>query len=158
MYIFAYDKVNIIKHLNSTEIDDVKPWLVQCLVENQCNKTLLRLNPNNLQEHDLKPLNIFALVTEAETFIKKVSNKKVYENLNFDSLVRGQKQKEYLLPTEYSPQSESNEFKGSLVMKSTVVSSESKVVRSVVGGNCRIGKKVDILRSVIMEGVEIRDK
>lgn len=145
--------MSIIKHLNSTEIDDVKPWLVQCLVENQCNKTLLKLDQNKQNEHELKPLNVFAMVTEAETFIKKVSNKKVYENLNFDSLVRGQKQKDYLLPTEYSPQSESTEFKGSLVMKSTTISSECKVARSVVGGNCRIGKKVDILRSIIMDGV-----
>lgn len=44
------------------------------------------------------------------------------------------------------------------MVKSTAVSTESKVVRCVVGGNCRIGKKVDILRSIIMDGVEIRDK
>lgn len=43
-------------------------------------------------------------------------------------------------------------------MKSTVVSGESKLVRSVIGGNCRIGKKVEILRSIIMDGVDIRDK
>lgn len=93
------------------------------------------------------------MVTEQDTFIKKVSNKKVYENLNFDSLMRGAKQKDYLLPTEYTPLSESAEFKGSLVMKSTTISSDSKLVRSVIGGNCRIGKKVDILRSIIMDGV-----
>ena len=39
------------------------------------------------------------MVTEQDVFIKKVSNKKVYENLNFDSLMRGAKQKDYLLPT-----------------------------------------------------------
>mgnify|MGYP007085774253 CR=1 FL=1 len=43
-------KVPIINHLNSTEIDDVKPWLVQCLVENQSNKTLLKLSPNHNTE------------------------------------------------------------------------------------------------------------
>jgi hypothetical protein len=31
----------MIKNLNSSEVDDVKPWLVQCLVENQTNRKLL---------------------------------------------------------------------------------------------------------------------
>lgn len=43
-------------------------------------------------------------------------------------------------------------------MRSTSISSDSKLVRSVIGGNCKIGKKVDIMRSIIMDGVEIRDK
>ncbi len=47
------------------------------------------------------------MVNEQDAFIKKVSNKKVYENLNFDSLMRGNKQKDFLLPTEYSPECES---------------------------------------------------
>jgi hypothetical protein len=89
------------------------------LVENQSNKTLLGLN----KVATLKPLNIFALVAEQDVFIKKISNKKVYEGINFDSLIRGAKQKDTLLPNEYSSNSESSEFKGSLVMRSTSIGS-----------------------------------
>lgn len=103
-------------------------------------------------------MNIFALLTEQDTFIKKISNKKVYEGINFDSLIRGAKQKDILLPNEYSFNCDSNENKGSLVMRSTVIGTDSKIVRSVVENNCKIGKKVEILRSVIMADVEIRDK
>ncbi len=87
-------------------------------------------------------MNVFALVVEQDVFIKKISNKKVYEGINFDSLVRGAKQKDLLMPSEYSFTSESSEYKGCLLMKNTTVGADSKIVRSVIENNCKIGKKV----------------
>jgi len=39
---------------------------------------------------------------EQNTYIRKVSSKKIYETLNFDSIIRGPKQKDVLMPTIYS--------------------------------------------------------
>ncbi len=43
-------------------------------------------------------------------------------------------------------------------MKSTTICGETRITRSCVENNCEIGKKVEILRSIIMGNVEIRDK
>lgn len=43
-------------------------------------------------------------------------------------------------------------------MKSSIINNDVKITRSCIENNCKIGKKVEILRSVIMGGVEIRDK
>jgi hypothetical protein len=55
----------------------------------------------------MKPLKIFAFVTDQDTYIKKINSKKVYEVLNYDSLIRGLKQKDVLMPTEYNEPTDS---------------------------------------------------
>lgn len=51
---------------------------------------------------------------EQSTYIRKVSSKKIYEALNFDSIIRGPKQKDVLLPTIYSDKlDEKAAYKGS---------------------------------------------
>jgi len=47
-------------------------------------------------------LKIYASLHQQDTYIKKISSKKVYELLNFDSILRGPKQKDILMPTTYS--------------------------------------------------------
>ena len=47
----------------------------------------------------MKSIKIYAYLKEQETFIRKISTKKIYENINFDSLLRGVKQRDMLLPT-----------------------------------------------------------
>lgn len=102
-------------------------------------------------------MKIFAKFYEQEVYIKRVSNKKIYEQINFDSLIRGIKQKEVLLPTTYS---EKNEFKTGanyLVADNVSIGNGAKIRRSVIGANCRIGKNVELFNSILLEGVEIKD-
>lgn len=74
-------------------------------VQHQTNKKLLTIN-NQLNDNILKPLKIYAHYNEQDAFIKKINSKKIYECLNFDSLIRGAKQKEILLPTSYNDKSD----------------------------------------------------
>lgn len=77
--------------LSTDEIYEIKPQLIPFLVLNQTNKRLLGLaGPEGKQ---LRPLNIFAHFCDQDAFIRKISNKKIYESLNFESLIRGTKQK-----------------------------------------------------------------
>ena len=74
-------------------------------MHNQTNKKLLSIN-NHLKDNDLKPLKIYAQFNQQDAFVKKINSKKIYECLNFDSLIRGAKQKEILLPTTYNDKSD----------------------------------------------------
>lgn len=99
---------------------------------------------------------MFARFCEQDTFIRKISNKKIYEVLNFDSLLRGPKQKDVLLPNAYSDRMEYNKA-GYLVAENAVVGNGAKIRRSVIGPGCRIGKNVELFNSIILENVELKD-
>ena len=68
------------------------------LVKNQTNKTLLNYISNNYN----KPLRIFAYVANQNEYIRQVLNLKSFELLNMDGLIRGQKQKDILIPNKYT--------------------------------------------------------
>lgn len=74
-------------------------------MQHQTNKQLLNINGKE-KEENVERLKIFAYFCEQDTFIRKISNKKIYEALNFDSLIRGPKQKDILLPNSYSDRME----------------------------------------------------
>lgn len=77
-----------------------------------------------------------------------------------DSLIRGPKQKEVLLPTAYSPQPDEKamqDFKGSLIGKGCLIESSNKINRSVIDSGCKIAKNVDISNSIIMSGSVIEE-
>ena len=38
-----------------------------------------------------------------------------------------------------------------------MVGNSSKIRRSVIGANCKVGKNVEIFNSILLEGVEIKD-
>ena len=50
----------------------------------------------------MTPLRIYLHFHTQDTYIRKISSKKVYELLNFDSIIRGPKQKDILMPTAFS--------------------------------------------------------
>lgn len=127
----------------------MKPWLIQLLVQNQTNKKLLQLAQSN---EEMKPLKIFAHFNEQDTYIRKINSKKIYETLNFDSLIRGPKQREVLMPTAYSDKlDERKEYKGALnVAESAIIGSGARLRRSCIGADCKIGNNVEIINSIIL--------
>ena len=147
--------MRIIAALPAAEIYEVKPELIKLIVDNQTNKQLISL----AGEGATTPLRVHAHCSGQDTYIRRINSKKAYESLNFESLIRGAKQKEVLIPTAYSdPVDDRKEFKGSAtVAESASLGAGTKVRRSCVGGGCRIGKNVDLLNCVLLSGVEIRD-
>lgn len=105
----------------------------------------------------MKSIKIYAYLKEQETFIRKISTKKIYENINFDSLLRGVKQRDMLLPTSYSDFFELKNGTNWVVGENTIVGITSKIRRSLIGANCKIGKNVEIFNSILLDGVEIKD-
>jgi NDP-sugar pyrophosphorylase family protein len=107
------------------------------------------------------PLNVFAYISDPDEYIKRISSLKIYENINLDSVIRGNKQKEILLPTKYTlPVDETQNFtkQGSIIGQKAVIGEGTKIRRSIIEEGCKIGKDVDIINSVIMSGVHIKDK
>lgn len=71
-----------------------------------------------ISNEDQKPLKIVAKIAGPNEYIRRISNVKIYEALNLDSLIRGPKQKEVTLPNTYTqPIDEklSAESRGSLI-------------------------------------------
>lgn len=93
-------------------------------------------------------------------YIRRINSVKLYETMCMDSLIRGPKQKEVLLPTAYSPQPDEKamqDFKGSLIGKGCLIESSNKINRSVIDSGCKIAKNVDISNSIIMSGSVIEE-
>lgn len=85
--------------------------------------------------------------------MRKVSSKKIYEGLNFDSLIRGPKQKSILLPTSLSDNFEFKSGSSCLIAEGVSVGSGAVLRRSIVGAGCKIGKNVELFNSILLEGV-----
>jgi hypothetical protein len=89
-------------------------------------------------------LRIFVHFSEQEVYVRKINSKKIYEALNFDSLIRGPKQREVLMPTAYSERlDERKEHRGIVnVAESALVGAGCRLRRSCIGAGCKIGKNV----------------
>jgi len=77
-----------------------------------------------------------------------------------DSLIRGTKQKDILIPNKYTQQIDEqlmSDFKGSLIGKGCEIEAGIRLTRNVVENGCKIGKGVDISNSIIMSGSVIED-
>lgn len=129
----------------------MKPYLVQLLVKHQTNSRLLGL----ANEPSFTPLRVFIHLSEQNTYIRKIASKKIYETMNFDSIIRGAKQKDVLLPTPLSDRlDERKEFKGNAnVVESASIGANQKIRRSCIGAGCKIGKNVEILSSILLDNV-----
>jgi NDP-sugar pyrophosphorylase family protein len=127
------------------------------LVKHQTNTRLLSLGSTG--ESPLSPLRVFIHLSEQNTYIRKISSKKVYEAMNFDSIIRGPKQKEVLLPSAFSDRlDDRKEFKGNAnVVDSATVAPNPRIRRSCIGAGCKIGKNVEIINSILLDGVEVKD-
>lgn len=68
------------------------------LIRNQTNSTLL----NVIGEENLRPLRIIAKITNQNEYIRRITNVKIYESVNLDSLIKGPKQKDVLMPNSYT--------------------------------------------------------
>jgi NDP-sugar pyrophosphorylase family protein len=142
--------------LNHEEIDEIKPYLIQLLVKSQTNTRLLSLAG---EDSRTTPLKIYIHLSEQNTYIRRISSKKIYESMNFDSIIRGPKQKEVLMPSAYSDRlDERKEFKGNAsVIESATVGSNVRIRRSCVSFGCKIGKNVELINSILLDNVEIKD-
>ena len=77
-----------------------------------------------------------------------------------DSLIRGQKQKDILMPNKYTQTLDEklmNTYKGCLIGGNTSIEGGAKMRRSTISNGCTIGKNVEISNSVIMGKVVIED-
>ena len=90
------NSVEIVRNLISEDIYRIKPDFIHCLVRNQTNTTLLR----EVHENYSSPLKICCKVVGPDEYVRRISETKVYKQVNFDSLIRGQKEKPILLPTQ----------------------------------------------------------
>lgn len=104
-------------------------------------------------------MRISAYLTEQDTYIRKINSKKIYELLNFDGLIRGQKQKDILLPTAFNdPLDDRKDLKGvASIAENALIGPSCKIRRACIGSHCKIGKNVEILNSIILDNVEIKD-
>jgi NDP-sugar pyrophosphorylase family protein len=109
------------------------------------------------EEKELQKLNIFAYFCEQDVFIKKISTKKIYESINFDSLIRGPKEKLTLLPNTYSEKMEHKAGHNILISETAVMGPGGKIRRCLIGPGCRIGKNVELFNSILLENVELKD-
>jgi NDP-sugar pyrophosphorylase family protein len=133
---------------------EIKPYLIQLLVKHQTNTRLL-----SLDDQSSGPLRVFVHLSDQNTYIRKIASKKIYETLNFDSIIRGPKQKEVLLPTPYSDRlDERKELRGNAnVAESATIAPNARIRRSCIGAGCKIGKNVEILSSIILDNVELKE-
>ena len=97
-------------------------------------------------------MKIFAHFHSQDTYIRKISSKKVYELLNFDSIIRGPKQKDILIPTAFSEKlDERKEYKNNCnIVENVIIGASAKLRRICVGSGCKIGKNVELLNSIIL--------
>lgn len=124
------------------------------MVKNQTNLRLLSLADSNTT-----PLKIYIHLSDQNTYIRKIASKKIYEAMNFDSIIRGPKQKEVLMPTAFSERlDERQQFKGNAsVVESAVIGASGRLRRTCIGAGCKIGKNVEIINSILLDNVEIKD-
>jgi NDP-sugar pyrophosphorylase family protein len=140
---------------------EIKPYLVQLLVKHQTNSRLLSLEDQGEAKGLLSPspLRVFVHLSEQNTYIRKIASKKIYETINFDSIIRGPKQKDVLLPSAFSDRlDERKELRGNAsVVDSASIGINARIRRSCIGAGCKIGKNVEILSSILLDNVELKD-
>lgn len=128
--------VRIAKKLVTEEITFLKEDFIETLISNQANLNILRLTPEE------KALKITATLYGQEDFIRKISDLKLYCQLNFESIIRGPKERKALLPNKFTSEIDEalmKEHRTALVGADTKIEKGTKIRRSCIGNNCVIG-------------------
>lgn len=111
------------------------------------------------EQKEPRPVRIFAKVANPDEYIRRVTQLKIYEQVNFDSLIRGTKQKDILLPTEYSEPNDQkycSEWKGTIIAQGCSIDSTVRIRRSCVGSGCTIEKGTEIFNTIILPNATIK--
>lgn len=148
--------VSIIRNIVSDELIKIKSDFISCLIKNQTNTTLLsHINPTYNT-----PLKVYAEIIGPDEYIRRVTQLKIYEQLNFDALIKGPKQKEVLQPNQYTQELDEKynaEYKGTLIGNACLIEPSVKIRRSCIENECKIGGGTDILNSIVMANSVIED-
>lgn len=81
--------MEIVKNLKHEDITKIKPDFVNCVVRNQTNTNLLKV----IKENNKTPLKIYTKIAGPDDYIRRITQIKILEQVNFDSLIKGNKQK-----------------------------------------------------------------
>lgn len=128
--------VRIASKLVTEEIAFLKEDFIETLISNQANLNILKLTPEE------KALKITAKVYGQEDFIRKISDLKLFSQLNFESIIRGAKERKPLLPNRFTSEIDEilmRDHRTALIGADTKIEKGTKIRRSCIGNGCVIG-------------------